>query len=123
MERWLGVLGAVFGFAGVALGAFGAHGLRGRLEPRMLEVFETAVRYQLVHAVLLVALSLGWDKLSKPAASVAGACFVGGIVVFSGTLYALVASGVRWLGAVTPLGGTALIVGWLALALAIWRGR
>jgi len=95
----------------VALGAFGAHALKGRLSPEALAVFETGVRYQAYHALalLLLAALRGPDR--------AAWCFVGGIVLFSGSLYALALTGVRWLGAVTPLGGLLFLAGWLLLAL------
>jgi uncharacterized membrane protein YgdD (TMEM256/DUF423 family) len=119
----LAAWGAVFGFLGVGLGAFAAHGLKERLSPEMLTIFETGVRYHLVHAVALFALGLGMDRLTPRLARTAGWLFVGGIVVFSGTLYLLAVTGIRWLGAVTPLGGTALLVGWALLAISAWRRR
>ncbi len=123
MDRTFVLAAAVFGFLGVAAGAFGAHALRGSLEPRDLEIFETAVRYQLIHAVALLGVASAaarWPDLST-ALAVAGWAMVVGVVVFSGSLYALVASGVRGLGAITPLGGVALLVGWLSLAWAAFR--
>lgn len=113
-------LGALSAAVAVALGAFGAHALRNRLEPRDLEVFETAVRYQMYHAVALVAA--GW--VIARGGAVAGAAawaFVAGTVIFCGSLYLLVATGPRWLGAITPIGGVAFILGWLLLARAAWR--
>jgi len=116
-ERSRGLLlaAALLGAAGVALGAFGAHGLRARLDARSLEVWETAVRYHLVHAVALLALAL-----SPYAASLrtAGWLFAAGIALFSGSLYALALGGPRLLGPVTPLGGLAFIAGWLWIARA-----
>src|SRR5262245_39118862 len=107
----LAIAGAVLGFFGVLAGAFGAHALEGRLSPEMHAAWDTAARYQLMHAVVL--LFAGWIG-----ARVAGWLLVAGIVLFSGSLYALALTGVRWLGAVTPLGGLGLLAGWLALA---WR--
>ncbi len=101
------VLGALLAFLAVAAGAFGAHALRGRLTSDLIEVFETAVRYQMYHAL---------------ASAVAGWLFVAGIVLFSGSLYVLSLSGQRWFGAITPLGGLALLAGWLVLAWALWQG-
>lgn len=103
--------GAALMLLDVALGAFGAHALKGRLSPEALAVFETGVRYQAYHALalLLLAALRGPDR--------AAWCFVGGIVLFSGSLYALALTGVRWLGAVTPLGGLLFLAGWLLLAL------
>jgi len=116
-ERARGLLlaAALLGAAGVALGAFGAHGLRARLDARGLEVWETAVRYHLVHAVALLALAL-----SPYAAQLrtAGWLFAAGIALFSGSLYALALGGPRLLGPVTPLGGLALVAGWLWIARA-----
>ena len=107
---------ALAGALGVALGAFGAHGLRGSIEPRLMETFQTAVQYQLIHALalLLVALTMGWlgQNLSLQVSAYA---FMAGIILFSGSLYGLVLTEMRWLGPVTPLGGLCLIVGWLAL--------
>jgi uncharacterized membrane protein YgdD (TMEM256/DUF423 family) len=111
--NWV-LVGSVLGFLGVAAGAFGAHALRGSLSADRLEIFETAVRYQLIHALaLLMAGSLG--------ASRAGWAFFLGIVVFSGSLYLLVLMDRRWLGAVTPIGGVLFLAGWVLLALASRR--
>ena len=118
MDRTFLLLGALAGFLGVMLGAFGAHALRARLSPEMLAVFETGVRYQMYHALalLLVAALIpragGWMVVS------AGWCFVAGIVIFSGSLYALALSGVTILGAITPIGGLAFLAGWALLAIA-----
>jgi uncharacterized membrane protein YgdD (TMEM256/DUF423 family) len=118
--RGLLLAAALLGAAGVALGAFGAHGLRARLEPRALEIWETAVRYQLVHAVALLALAL--SPLAESARA-AGWLFVAGIALFSGSLYGLALGGPRLLGPITPLGGLALIAGWLWIAkVALTRG-
>ncbi len=110
MNDWTRV-GAVLMFLDVALGAFGAHGLKDRLTPELLAVFETGVRYQAYHALglLMIAALRGPDK--------AAWCFLGGIVLFSGSLYALALTGVRWLGAITPVGGLLFLAGWLLLAL------
>src|SRR5262245_55418948 len=122
MAKVFFVIGALSGFLGVALGAFGAHGLRSRLEPELLVVFEVGVRYQMYHALALLAV--GWACTRWPGAVVtaSGWLFVAGTIVFSGSLYALALSGVRWLGAITPLGGLALLAGWLCLAWAAWKG-
>jgi uncharacterized membrane protein YgdD (TMEM256/DUF423 family) len=121
MERTFLALGALFAALGVAAGAFGAHGLKGRLSPDMLDVFETAARYQMYHALGLVAVAWAAARWPSPAVTLAGWCMVAGIVVFSGSLYVLSVTGIRWLGAITPLGGLAFMAGWLALALAAWR--
>ena len=105
---------ALLGAIGVAAGAFGAHALADRLPAADLAIFETAVRYQLVHA-LAAAIAALLPAGRRP--RLAGACFIAGIALFSGTLYALVLSGTRWLGAVTPVGGVLLIAGWILLAM------
>jgi uncharacterized membrane protein YgdD (TMEM256/DUF423 family) len=109
-------LGAGLGALGVILGAFGAHFLAGRLAPGDLAVYETAVRYQMYHALALAGVA-GWaSKRPSPRLDWAARAFGAGIVLFSGSLYLLVLTGQRWLGAVTPFGGVALIVGWLLIA-------
>ena len=111
-------LGAGSAFLGVAAGAFGAHALRTRLTPEMLAIFELAVRYQMYHALALIACA--WAVTKWPGALVvaSGWLFVAGTLIFCGTLYALALTGMRWLGAVTPLGGVAFLAGWLCLAAA-----
>jgi uncharacterized membrane protein YgdD (TMEM256/DUF423 family) len=120
VDRAFLVLGALFGFLGVAFGAFGSHALRAKLTPERLATFETGVRYQLWHALALFAVvflrTIGPDAFSE---SIAGALFVAGIVLFSGSLYVLSLTGHRVWGAVTPVGGACLLAGWLALA---WAG-
>lgn len=117
-----GVLAGIFGAMGVAAGAFGAHALASRVEPRMLEIFETAARYQMYHALALLAVAWVWQSTShSTTAQVAGWAFTVGIVLFCGSLYAMVFSGVRVLGAITPLGGVGFIVGWIALAVAMYK--
>lgn len=118
---WIGVLGGVFAFLGVAIGAFGAHGLEGRLQPRDLATFETGARYQMYHALALLLLAVRRPGLPQSFVRVAGWAFTLGIVLFSGSLYLLVLSGVRGLGAVTPFGGVSFLVGWAALAWAFFR--
>lgn len=115
MMPWI-LLSAITGALGVVLGAFGAHALRARLEPAQLATWQTAVEYHLVHALALLALALWSDATGRPVGLAAG-LFLAGIVLFSGSLYALVLGAPRWLGPVTPLGGVCLIGGWLALAL------
>jgi uncharacterized membrane protein YgdD (TMEM256/DUF423 family) len=118
MDRTFLLLGAIAAFLGVGLGAFGAHGLRGRLSPEMLAVFETAVRYQMYHAFALLLTSLLMARMGGWLMTAAGWSFLAGIVLFSGSLYALALSGVTVLGAITPLGGLAFLAGWACLALA-----
>jgi uncharacterized membrane protein YgdD (TMEM256/DUF423 family) len=112
------LISAVAGFLGVALGAFGAHGLRGRLSPDMLAAFETGVRYQLYHTLALMVTAMLMARLGGWLFTVAAWCFTAGIVLFSGSLYALAIGGVTVLGAVTPIGGLAFLAGWACLALA-----
>ncbi len=116
-------LGATLAALGVGLGAFGAHGLKDRLAGDMLAVLETGVRYHLVHALGLVAVGLAAFPLGTSGwLRGAGWLMLAGLVIFPGTLYALALGGPRWLGAVTPLGGTAFIIAWLLLAAAALRG-
>ena len=115
-------LGALAAAIGVALGAFGAHALKARLPAEMLAVWQTAVQYHLWHALGLVAIGLLVQHLpGSGAVRLAGWLLLAGIVLFSGSLYVLALSGVRWLGAVTPFGGACLIVGWVVLAYAVLR--
>ena len=134
MERPFLVLGAVFGLVGVTLGAFGSHALRSRMPPERIATFETGVRYQLWHALaLFVVVVVGSMQLTHPMgssplvvvaggmgwpAATAGWLFVAGIVLFSGSLYALALTGDRRFGAVTPLGGVCFLGGWALLILA-----
>jgi uncharacterized membrane protein YgdD (TMEM256/DUF423 family) len=122
MDRTFFGLGALLAGIAVAAGAFGAHGLRDRLAPDMLAVFETAVRYQMYHALALLAVAWAAVRWPESSAVVAGWLFVVGIVVFSGSLYVLALSGVRWLGAITPLGGLCFLGGWSVLVWTVWRG-
>ena len=118
MDRTFLLIGAVLGFLGVALGAFGAHVLKSRLSPEMLAVFETGIRYHMYHtfAVLIVAAAIG-HLGSARLLSLAGWFFFGGVLLFSGSLYALALSGVGILGAITPIGGLLFLAGWACLAV------
>ena len=122
MAKTFWVLGCLSGLLAVAAGAFGAHALRARLAPDLLAVFETGARYQMYHALALLAAAWAAERWASGAAVAAGWAFVAGILVFSGSLYLLALTGTRWLGAVTPLGGAALLAGWALLAWAAWRG-
>lgn len=112
------LLSALCGFTSVALGAFAAHGLRERLEPALLAVFQTGVQYQMYHALALLGVAL-WLRTAGSSAwlSAAGWLFVLGVVLFSGSLYALAFGAPRWLGPVTPLGGLCFLLGWAALTV------
>lgn len=118
MDRTFMFVGALMGGVGVGLGAFGAHALKSRLSSDMLAVFETGVRYQMYHALALLAVGVLLTRAEGRAVVVAGWSFTTGILLFSGSLYALALTGVTTLGAITPLGGVAFLIGWLALAIA-----
>ncbi len=122
MTRFFWIAGCVLALIGVAAGAFGAHGLRDRLPEDLLAVFETGVRYQMYHALALLGVAWATTQWTSSLTNTAGWLFVGGTVIFSGTLYLLAISGVRWLGAITPIGGVMFLIGWGCLALAAWRG-
>jgi uncharacterized membrane protein YgdD (TMEM256/DUF423 family) len=118
MDRLFFFLGALSGFVSVAAGAFGAHALRARLPADLLAVFETGARYQMYHALALLAVAWAAGRWAGPLVAWAGWLFVAGTLLFSGSLYLLALSGVRWLGAITPLGGVCFLAGWLCLGLA-----
>ena len=122
MERLFFSLGALFAGLAVAAGAFGAHALRARVEPRLLEVFETAARYQMYHALALIAVAWASTRWPSGLLNASGWLFVAGILLFSGSLYAMTFTGIRGLGAITPLGGVCWIAAWLMLAWAVRRG-
>jgi len=122
LSRALVAIGAVNALLSVAAGAFGAHALKGRLVPELLSVFETGARYQMYHALGMVAVGLLASRLASPLLAAAGWAMLAGIVLFSGSLYGLALSGIRGLGAITPLGGVAFLVGWALFAVAAWRG-
>ena len=123
MNRTFLLIGAISGFIAVAAGAFGAHGLRNRLSPEMLAVFETGVRYQMYHTLAILFVALAAARFDGWLINGAGWAFTAGIVIFSGSLYALALTGTTILGAITPIGGVAFLIGWgflaaIALALA-----
>src|SRR5258706_15045533 len=115
MDRFFFAAGSLSAFVAVALGAFAAHGLRGKLAPDMFAVFETGVRYQMYHALGLLAVAAAAARWTGPYVTAAGWLFIFGTVVFSGSLYLLALAGPRWLGAITPIGGLAFLLGWLLL--------
>jgi len=121
-NRWLAV-GAILAGVGVAAGAFGTHALGDRLPPDLLEVFQVGTRYHLIHALALLVVGLASDLRPDRLWDVAGWLFSAGIVIFGGSLYALALSGIRWLGAVTPVGGLCFLAGWVAVAVAALRSR
>ena len=121
MFRVLLLLAALFGFTGVGLGAFAAHGLKGQLSAEYLAVFQTGVHYQMLHALALLGLAALWQRLGGRLLTAAGVCFCVGILLFSGSLYALTLSGISALGMITPMGGLTFLAGWLCLGLAAWR--
>lgn len=119
-SRWL-TIGGILAGLGVAAGAFGTHALDGRIAPDLLEVFETATRYHLVHALALLVVGLATEGEGGPWWNAAGWLFTAGIVVFAGSLYLLALTGIRWLGAVTPIGGACFLAGWAVLVVAALR--
>ena len=121
MLRVLLLLAALFGFTGVGLGAFAAHGLKGQLSAEYLAVFQTGVHYQMLHGLALLGLAALWQRLGGRLLTAAGVCFCVGILLFSGSLYALTLSGISALGMITPVGGLTFLAGWLCLGLAAWR--
>ena len=121
MQRVFIVLGATFGFLGVLIGAFGAHWLKSRASLDELAAFETGARYHLIHALALLALAANATRLRPRFVAVAGGAFVLGIVLFSGSLYAIGITGTKSFGIVTPFGGVAFLDGWAAIFLGAWR--
>ena len=121
MLRTFLMLASFFGFTGVALGAFAAHGLKNRLTPEYLAIFHTGVTYHLVHALALLGVALLATQIPGRLVTWAGASFAVGILLFSGSLYVLTLTGVSKLGIITPFGGLAFLSGWICLGLAAWR--
>jgi uncharacterized membrane protein YgdD (TMEM256/DUF423 family) len=122
MDRLFLALGAISALVSVAAGAFGAHALRSRLAPELLVTFETGARYQMYHALGLVAVAWAASRWPSALTTAAGWLLVAGTLLFSGSLYALALSGVRAVGAVTPVGGVAFMAGWGMLAWSLLRG-
>lgn len=121
MDRFFFAAGSLMAFLAVGLGAFGAHSLKERLSPDMLNIFEVGVRYHMYHALGLLAVSWAISRWPESNLIAAGWAFIVGIVIFSGSLYILSIFGVRWLGAVTPLGGIAFLIGWAILVWSVAR--
>ena len=122
MQRSFFILGSTFAMLGVVAGAFGAHALKGRISTEMLETFEVGVRYQMYHALGLLVVTWAFSHWNSQPILAAGWLFVIGIVIFSGSLYILSLTGIRWFGAITPVGGLALIAGWVCLVWGTIRG-
>ncbi|MBI2940141.1 MAG: DUF423 domain-containing protein [Chloroflexi bacterium] len=122
MDRLFFALGSFSAFLAVAAGAFGAHTIRDRVSPDLLGVFETAARYQFLHALGLLAVAWATTRYAPGLAAAAGWLFVAGTLLFSGSLYLLSLTGLRWLGAITPFGGAMFLLGWILLGVAALRG-
>jgi uncharacterized membrane protein YgdD (TMEM256/DUF423 family) len=120
-QRKFFAVGCISAALGVVAGAFGAHGLKNMIAPDMLAVFETAVRYQMYHAFGLIATGLISNRTHTSRLELAGWCFIAGVILFSGSLYALALTEIRWLGAITPFGGIAFIAGWFFLGWSHFR--
>jgi uncharacterized membrane protein YgdD (TMEM256/DUF423 family) len=121
MDRFFFVTACLFGFLGVALGAFAAHGLKSQLDANLLVTFETGVRYQMYHAFALIAVAMAYTKWPTKGLIISGWMFIVGIILFSGSLYVLSLSGIRSLGMITPFGGLAFLIGWLCMAWSVFK--
>jgi len=121
MLRLFLLFAALAGFTGVGLGAFAAHGLKGRLSADYLAVFQTGVLYQLIHALALFGVALLSLHFQGRLVAWAGGCFIAGILLFSGSLYLLTLTGISRLGIITPFGGLCFLAGWACLAILAWR--
>lgn len=123
MEKTFFIIGALSAGLSVMLGAFGAHALRERLTPQLLETFETGVRYEIYHAFAILVVAFALTRWPSNFINYAGWLFIIGTILFSGSLYLLALTGTRWLGAITPLGGVAFIAGWILLAVGVWQSQ
>ena len=123
MTRIFLTIAGTLGGISVILGAFASHALKEKLSDRALEIWETGTKYQMYHALALILVALLLSRLTTDSTAlvIAGYAFIAGIILFSGSLYALSLSGIKLLGAITPLGGVAFIIGWACLAIAAWR--
>jgi uncharacterized membrane protein YgdD (TMEM256/DUF423 family) len=122
VERFFFICGAVAGFLAAAMGALGVHALKPRVTPELLGMFETAVRYQMFHALALLAAAWGWARWRHRAIGAGGVLFIIGMVLFSATIYLRVLAHADWATVLAPLGGMANLTGWLCLAVGAWRG-
>ena len=113
--------GAIFSGLAVALGAFAAHGLKARLDEYSLGVFETAAQYQMYHGLAIIGLGLLASRIEGVGIKLAFYCFSMGIIIFSGSLYTLAVTGIKWLGAITPIGGALFLLAWLTFAWSCFR--
>lgn len=111
-SRGVFITGAIVTGLAVVLGAFGAHGLKGHTDPHGLNIWETGVRYQAMHGLALLIMAAAWTRYSERALRIIFWCFLVGTVIFSGSLYVLVLSGLDWMGAITPIGGVLFLIGW-----------
>ena len=123
MDRFFFIAGSISAFLGVALGAFAAHGLRIKLSAEMFNIFEVGVRYHMYHALALLAVAWASSRWPGTSITAAGWLFLVGTIIFSGSLYLLSVTGLRWLGAITPIGGLAFLIGWILLAWGAWQGH
>jgi uncharacterized membrane protein YgdD (TMEM256/DUF423 family) len=121
MDRFFFSAGSLAAFVAVGFGAFGAHSLRSRLSPEMLTIFEVGVRYQMYHALGLIAVAWATTRWPESYLNAAGWAFIVGIIIFSGSLYLLSLTGMRWLGAITPIGGISFLLGWAILVWSVGR--
>ncbi len=120
MKTWI-IIGAILAGMAVAMGAFGAHGLKSRIYPEDLTIYETAVQYHMIHAIALLIIGLMGVYFSQDVISLPALLIFSGIILFSGSLYLLVLTDTRWLGAITPIGGVAFVAGWGMLAYKLWK--
>ena len=122
MTRIFLAIASIFGGISVVFGAFASHALKDRLSDKSLAIWETGTKYQMYHALALMLVAILVSRYpNSTLLTTAGYAFIAGIFIFSGSLYALTLTGIKWLGAITPIGGTAFIIGWLCLAIATWR--
>jgi uncharacterized membrane protein YgdD (TMEM256/DUF423 family) len=122
--RWFMVVGSINMFLAVALGAFGAHALKGSLPPELTAVYQTGNQYHFYHALGLLAVAFAlWIAPASRLIRLSGVFILAGLILFSGSLYVLSLTGQRWIGVITPFGGTAYLAGWLLLAVGVWRAK